>query len=67
MMRSNRASVAAAVAESHARALHAGARKMARAWRVQACDLRAAAAPDGRFDRIVARRLHNVAQRCGRI
>eukprot|EP00974_Lingulodinium_polyedra_P133015 11223996-Lingulodinium_polyedra.AAC.1 len=31
------------------------------------CDLRAVAATDGRFDRVIVQRLQNVAQRCGRI
>eukprot|EP00974_Lingulodinium_polyedra_P030969 2980797-Lingulodinium_polyedra.AAC.1 len=48
-------------------ALHARARKLARAWSAQVCGSRAAAAAGGRFDRIVAQNFQNVAQRCGRI
>eukprot|EP00974_Lingulodinium_polyedra_P005723 541939-Lingulodinium_polyedra.AAC.1 len=37
---------------SHAREIHARARKPARTWSAQACDSRAAAAANNRFDRI---------------
>eukprot|EP00974_Lingulodinium_polyedra_P065696 6352581-Lingulodinium_polyedra.AAC.1 len=57
----------ATAGNSHARALIARARKPARAWSARAYDLRTAAAADGRFARIVARRFENAAQHRGRI
>eukprot|EP00974_Lingulodinium_polyedra_P030198 2906925-Lingulodinium_polyedra.AAC.1 len=60
-MRSHQSSAAAAVGVSHARALHARARQLARAWAARACDSRAAEAADGRSDRTVAQRFTNVA------
>eukprot|EP00974_Lingulodinium_polyedra_P033512 3223139-Lingulodinium_polyedra.AAC.1 len=50
--------------QTHARALHVHASVLACAKSARACDLRAVAATDGRFDRIVAQFLQNVAQRC---
>eukprot|EP00974_Lingulodinium_polyedra_P122418 11182762-Lingulodinium_polyedra.AAC.1 len=52
-MRSTRPSVAAAARELCARALHARASFLVRAWSARACDLRAGAATDARFERIV--------------
>eukprot|EP00974_Lingulodinium_polyedra_P125246 11193817-Lingulodinium_polyedra.AAC.1 len=46
----------ATVRELHARAPHARASFLARAWNARTCDARAVAAADGRFDRIVAQR-----------
>eukprot|EP00974_Lingulodinium_polyedra_P044161 4237196-Lingulodinium_polyedra.AAC.1 len=66
MMRLSRPSATATTLKSHARALHA-APELARAWRAQTCDLRAAAAADGRLNRIIAQRFSNAAQRCDRI
>eukprot|EP00974_Lingulodinium_polyedra_P024497 2371209-Lingulodinium_polyedra.AAC.1 len=66
-MRLNRLSVAATARKSYARALHAHARKLARAGSTRACNLQTAAAADGRLDRINARRFTNAAQCCGRI
>eukprot|EP00974_Lingulodinium_polyedra_P024134 2337655-Lingulodinium_polyedra.AAC.1 len=62
MMRSNRPSATAAARKSHARALHARSSLLARAWSVRACDLRAAAAADCRFDRMIVQRFANAAQ-----
>eukprot|EP00974_Lingulodinium_polyedra_P085533 8284329-Lingulodinium_polyedra.AAC.1 len=59
MMRSNRPYVAATARKSHARALHAHARKLARAPSTQTCNLQIAAAADGLFDRITAQTLRN--------
>eukprot|EP00974_Lingulodinium_polyedra_P130393 11213656-Lingulodinium_polyedra.AAC.1 len=69
-MRSSRPSAAVATSESHVRAFRARARAPEN-WRARAkaraCDVRAVAAADRRFDRIVVQRCANVAQRCGRI
>eukprot|EP00974_Lingulodinium_polyedra_P102430 9918820-Lingulodinium_polyedra.AAC.1 len=61
-MRSNRPSAAAVARKPRVCAFHARAQIGARARSVRASDLRAIAAADGRFDRIVAQRSANVAQ-----
>eukprot|EP00974_Lingulodinium_polyedra_P000573 55130-Lingulodinium_polyedra.AAC.1 len=61
MARSSSPSATAAARKSHARALHAR-RKLARAWTARACDLRTAAAVNGRLDRIIAQRFTNATQ-----
>eukprot|EP00974_Lingulodinium_polyedra_P027458 2654237-Lingulodinium_polyedra.AAC.1 len=58
-MRSNRLFAAATARYSHTCVLHALASFLARAWSARACDLRAAAAADGRGNRIIAQRLQN--------
>eukprot|EP00974_Lingulodinium_polyedra_P044427 4261518-Lingulodinium_polyedra.AAC.1 len=54
MMRSNRLSATATPHKSHASNSPREHQKMAFAWSAWACDLRAAATADGRFDRIIA-------------
>eukprot|EP00974_Lingulodinium_polyedra_P055386 5325903-Lingulodinium_polyedra.AAC.1 len=61
-MRSNRPFAAATPRESHARALHARANSLARAWTARARASQPAAAPDNRLERIVAQRLRNAPQ-----
>eukprot|EP00974_Lingulodinium_polyedra_P050880 4893763-Lingulodinium_polyedra.AAC.1 len=59
MMRSNRPCAATPACKSHARAFIANRRLhgvRARAICEPMCDLRAVAAPDGRFDRIILHR-----------
>eukprot|EP00974_Lingulodinium_polyedra_P132027 11220103-Lingulodinium_polyedra.AAC.1 len=63
-MRSNRSPADVTACKSHARALRAHARKLARAWTARACDSRTAVATDGRFDHIVVQRFGNAAERC---
>eukprot|EP00974_Lingulodinium_polyedra_P016631 1612605-Lingulodinium_polyedra.AAC.1 len=46
---------------------HCARQKTARARSARAYDLRTAAVADGRFDRTVAQRFENPAQRCDRI
>eukprot|EP00974_Lingulodinium_polyedra_P106398 10297678-Lingulodinium_polyedra.AAC.1 len=64
MMRLKRRFAATTDRAPHTRALHARARHFsgARAWSTRACDLRAAAAADGRYDRTVVQHLQNAAQ-----
>eukprot|EP00974_Lingulodinium_polyedra_P095957 9300986-Lingulodinium_polyedra.AAC.1 len=62
MMRSSRPSATATTRKSNARALQPRASFLARAWNARASGLRAAAAADDRFNRIIAQRFENATQ-----
>eukprot|EP00974_Lingulodinium_polyedra_P092250 8939267-Lingulodinium_polyedra.AAC.1 len=62
MMRSNQRFAAAPVRKPRDRKLHARARKLVRAWSAQSCGLRADAAVQRRFERIIVQSSADAAQ-----